>query len=189
MPDPLYLSLWLRDFGADNALGRFEEALRLVPFSRLRPGLSAVRIYAIEFAEPPALEQALNPGAGVEDAIALCREFENPDCAYLVDAYWEQWKYSDGWKLGPGRISLTCFAPGFENEEGDHLRIELGSEASYLPRGGDPESVRAARSNLQSVLRLAKEIRETLPVEKERLWTESDENFAERVEAALDAAP
>jgi hypothetical protein len=188
VPDPLYLSLWLRDFSAKNALERFEQLLRLFPFSRLRPGLSALRIYALEFVEPPALEQALLAEATVDDAIELCREFENPDCAYLIDGYWEQWKFRDGWKLGPMRISLTCFAPEFENEAGDHLRIELGSEEDYLPRGGDPESVRAARSNLTSVLRLAQEIREKLPVERERIWTESEENFAELVEAALDGA-
>lgn len=188
MPDPLYLSLWLRDFSADDALERLEQLLRVFPFSRLRPGFSALRIYALEFAEPPALEQALLAETTLDDVIELCREFQNPDCAYLLDGYWEQWKLSDGWKLGPARISITCFAPEFENEESDHLRIELGSEDDYLPRGGDPESVRAVRSNLTSVLRLAKEIREALPVERERIWTESEDNFAERVEAALDAA-
>jgi hypothetical protein len=38
------------------------------------------------------------------------------------------------------------------------------------------------------VLRLARELHETLPVKQEQLWTEGEENFAERVEEALDAA-
>jgi len=184
--DTLALSLWLRAFRQEDALRHFEELVRVFPFSHLRPGVSAVRIYAFEFSEPPAMEQGFAGETDVESVIGLCREFENSDCAYVVDGWWDLWRYDDGWKLAPSKVSLICFGPEFDNAERDHLRIELGSELNYLPNPGAPENLRALHSNLQSVLRLSREMGESLPVEREKLWTETDENFAERLEEELD---
>jgi hypothetical protein len=50
MPDRLYLSYRLRGFTAQNMLRHFEKALRVFPFSRLRPG-AAIAVYAVEIAE------------------------------------------------------------------------------------------------------------------------------------------
>ena len=42
-----------------------------------------------------------------------------------------------------------------------------------------------AQSNLRGLLRLAHELEGALPVEKRRLWSESGENFAARLEGAV----
>ena len=187
MPDPLLLSLWLRGFQAANALGHFEELLRVFPFSAMRPGIDTLKVYALEFAEPPLLEHAFSGAPDLETVAALCREFDHPDCAYIVEGWWELFEYHNGWRLTPSRVSLTCFEPQFENDSDDHLRIDYGPETHYRPNPRLPDSARAVHSNLTGVLRLAHDLEEALPVVRKSLWSESEEDFTTRLESALDA--
>ncbi len=185
MPDQLSLSLWVKGFDADTMLRHFEELLRVFPFSRLRPGIGAVRVYAIEFVEPPVFERVYAEQADIDTAIAACREFEHDDCAYLVEGWWELFQQNGDWQLVPARVTLACFGPSFENQEGDHLRIDLGMDSHFLPRAEAPASERAIRSNVAGLVRLAHEIESSLPVERRRLWSESGENLAEQLEELL----
>lgn len=185
MPDRLYLSLWIRGFDEGNMLRHFGRMLGAFPFSRLRPGIAALRIYAIEEVEPPLLEQAFAGDADVETVLRIAGEFENPDCAYMVEGWWELWRFQAEWKLAPSPVTLFCFGPQFENDAGDHLRIELGVDSQFLPQPSLPQGARRAQSNLQSVVRLARELESSMPLESRRIWCESGENFADRVGTVL----
>ncbi len=186
MPDRLYLSLWLRGFSEKTMLRHFEELLRTFPFSRLKPGISQLRVYALEFAEPPLFEEAFTAETSPETALELALEFRNSDCAYLVDGSWDLWRFTGSWELAPASVSLLCFGPDFDNEESDHLRIDFGADADFLPQPDVPGSARKLQSNLRGLLRLVKEIEQSLPVERRSLWSESGANFAERLEAAIE---
>ncbi len=188
MPDQLCLSLWVRGFDGQTMLGRFGELLRLFPFSALRPGMAALRIYAIEFAEPALSEQMFAGDVDAETVVELAAEFPEPDCGYLVEGWWDLWRYDGNWQLSPSPVVLTCFGPQFENDLGDHVRLELGPEERFLPLAGVPESARKAHSNLQSIARLAREIDQRLPMERQSLWSESGEDFVERVMELADEA-
>ncbi len=185
MPDELYLSIWVRGFRAEDVLRRFEGLLRVFPFSRLRPGISVLRIYALEYSEPPLVEHAFAGETDLESVMALAKEFENADCAYRAEGWWDLFEFRNGWQLAPARVALTCFGPLFENDEHDHLRIEFASEADFLPPPHAPEGARMVQSNLKSLVRLAHEIEESLPVERRKLWAESGENFAERLDEKM----
>jgi hypothetical protein len=185
MPDLLYLSLWMRDHRAENMLDRFERLLRVFPFSRLRPGISSLRVQALAETEPPLFEQAFAQSPEIDQVIGLAREFSHPDCAFVVEGWWELWQWKDEWRLLPSRVTLVCFGPEFENEVGDHFRIELGAERQFLPDHSLPRADLIARSNLRSVVRLAEEVAKALPVAQRQLWSESGENFAALVDAAL----
>jgi hypothetical protein len=181
----LFRSLWLRDFDSQNMLGYFEKSLCLFPFSRLRPGISVIRIYALEYAEPALLEEAFTEETDVETVMAVCREFESRDCVYSVDGWWELWRYDREWQLTPVRATLSCFGPEFDNDLGDHLRLELGPESDFLPVSGAPEAQRKVQSNLAGIVRLAHDLEETMPVERRSLWSDSGENFADRLDDAF----
>lgn len=185
MPDQLNLSLWLQGFNAESMLEQFEQLLLAFPFSRLRPGVSGVKIYAVEFSEPALAEQAFTEDVTAEAVMTICRDFENPDCAYEVEAWWDLWRYEKDWELTPVPALLTCFSPEFENEVGDHVRLQLGAESDFLPAAGTPLSLRKAQSNLAGLVRLARDLQEALPVERRSLWSESGENFVERLDDAL----
>jgi hypothetical protein len=185
MPDQLNLSLWVRAFDAETMLRHFEELLRLFPFSKLRPGISALRIYAVDYSEPALFEESFAADIDIETVAQLCRDFENPDCAYLVEGYWELWRYDEGWQLTPVRVTLSCFGPEFENDLDDHLRIEVGAELDFLPAPGAPQSARKVQSNLASLVRLARDIEGAMPVDRRQLWSESGESFADHLDEAF----
>jgi hypothetical protein len=190
MPDQLCLSLWLRDFDEATLLGRFRELLRLFPFSGLRPGIVALRIYALEFTEPGLSEVMFAGDVDADTVVDLAEEFPEPDCAYLVEGWWDLWRHDANgtWQLSPSPVVLTCFGPQFENDMGDHIRLELGAEERFLPLAGVPHSARKAHSNLQSIARLAREIEKGLPLGRQSLWSESGEDFAERLMELADEA-
>ncbi len=185
MPDRLYLSLWVRDFRPDQMTARFGQLLGAFPFSRLRPGISLLRVQALGEGEPPVLEHAFAAPPDIQEVLKMAGEFSHPDCALVAEGWWDLWRWEGQWRLLPSRAALACFGPLFDNEVGDHLRVELGPDRQFLPAANLPQAARIARSNLRSVVRLAEDIQRALPVEQRRLWSESGENFAELVEAAL----
>lgn len=166
-------------------LRQLERALLLFPFSAASRGVTTLRIYAIEYAEPPLLETFYDPPPEIGDVIRTAAEFQGVDCAYLAGGYWDLWQHDGGWRLTPAPVILGSYGPQFENEVGDQLRIELGLDSHFLPKSGQPGSASMAESNIRSVLRLAHDLDQALPVRKRRLWTESGEDFAARLRSLL----
>jgi hypothetical protein len=195
MPDRLYLSLWLRGFSPVNMLRHYDQALRIVPFSKLARTESTLRIYALEYSEPPEFEepfpQPLDPAAVIERA----KQFLNPDSCYELDAAWDLWRWDPGgrtddkpenaWRLAPNKLTIACFGPEFERDSDEHLRIDFGVESTFLPVPGAPEGMAMVRANVQSLLRLVHDVEEKLAVERRLLWSESGENFADKLRESL----
>jgi hypothetical protein len=188
MADQIYLSYWLRGFSEGSMLRKFERLLRTFPFSTAATTVRTLRIYAIEFAEPPLFEVAFAGPTSPEEIVETAAQFQNADCAFLVGGAWDLWQRDNGWQLTPTGVVLTCFGPRFENETGDHLRLELGLDSHFLPPPGQASASGKVRSNIRSLLRLSHDLDGALPVEKRLLWTESGENFAEKLRATI-AAP
>jgi hypothetical protein len=187
MPDRLYLSCRLAGFTSANMLRHFEKALRRFPFSRLKPGV-ALTVYAVEASEPAAFERVFPETPEVRDLLAAAADFRADDCAIEVEAAWDLWQWDGEWALAPARVRFTLYGPRFERESEENLRIDFGPEDLFLPRPGLPTHLVMVRSNVCSLLRLVREIDEHLAVERRRLWSESGENFAERLQAALSGA-
>lgn len=184
MADRLYLSYWLRGFTEHNMLRHFETVLRKFPFSRLRPQ-ALLRIYAIEAAEPPALEQQLAVPVDPDQVISLAREYHHADCAYILETAWDLWRFEGEWKLRPAPVALACYGPLFPSELGEQLRIDFGLESQFLPQADRSAPLAPVRHNIRALLHLVGDLDAALPVERRTLWSEGAENFAERLEAAL----
>ncbi len=185
MSDRLYLSCWVRGFSDSNMLRHFGKLLERFPFSKLAKRGPVLRVYAMEFAEPPAVERPFDAGIDVADMISAARDFAQPDSCIELDAAWDLWQYDADWKLRPAPVTLSSFGSAFEHESGDHLRIDFGLDSKFLPSEEIEGSLRTQRSNLQSLLHLVSEIERALPLERKLLWSESGANFAEVVEKAL----
>jgi len=183
MADRLYLSYWLRGFNAASMLRHYERVLQLFPFSKLRRGESQFRIYVLAYSEPPVLDVPVAAPVNAQVVIASAREFQNADACYELESAWDVWNWDQDWKLSPSRVLLTCFGPEFANETGENVRIDFGLDEQFLPGAG--EDLRMVRANIQSLLRLVHDLDERLRAERRQLWSESGENFAERLEATL----
>ncbi len=189
MADQLYLSLWLNGFNQVNMLRHYEKLLTLFPVSVLTQGPSTLRILAVSYSEPALLERAFAPPLDVSEVLAAARDFQNADVCYRLETWWDIWQYGHDWKLAPAAVTLCCFGPEFEQDLGDDLRVELGIDAQFLPRPNGGESYVMMQSNIKSLLKLVHDAEEKLGVSRRQLWTESGENFAERLKSELPDAP
>ena len=182
MADQLYLSYWLRNYSEQTMLRHFEKLLRLFPFSRLATQPSTLRVLAVDYAEPQVLEIPYAPPGPIEDVLAVARDFQNADACYQLETWWDLWQLEADWELRPARVQLACFGPEFASENGEHLTIEFGLDAHFLPQPALPNSLRMIQSNIKSLLKLVHDLDDALPVETRKLWSESGENFAEKLQ-------
>ena len=132
------------------------------------------------------LEREFPPEIPVSEIINAAREFMEADSACEVDTYWDLWSYENGdWKLAPAAATLICYGADFEHDEDDHVRIEFGPDARFLPIPGVEGSLRMGQSNLRSLLHLVGELESGLDLEKRQVWSESGANFADVLRQAL----
>ncbi len=179
MSDRLYLSCWVRGFDESSMLRDFEKMLALFPFSKLARRGPVLRVYAIDHSEPPLREREFPLDADPNSVVEEAREFVHADCAVEIDAYWDLWQFDGERKLSPASVTLLCLGPEFENDNDDHLRIEFGVDARFLPIAGVEGSLRMGQSNLRSLLHLVSDIEKNMPLERRKIWSESGVNFAD----------
>ena len=184
MADRLYLSYWIRGFTEHNMLRHYEQMLRGFPFSRLEPR-GELRIYAVEMAEPPLVSREFSGGLDIDALIEAAGEFRNPDCAYLLETAWDIWLFDEEWKLRPAPVTLSCFGPLFPSDLGEQVLIEFGHDSQFLPAPEYGGNAAPIRHNIRGLLHLVSDLDKSLAVAKRQLWSESGENFAERLQTAL----
>jgi hypothetical protein len=185
MADQLYLSFWLRNHSALTMLRHYEKLLNLFPFSRLARHPSTFKVIAVSYQEAPVLEVPFPPPVPVGAVLAAAKDFQNSDTCYRLETWWDLWQFETQWELAPSRVALCCFAPDFERDNGEHLAIEFGIDAHFLPQPDLPNSLRMIQSNIRSLLKLVHDLDDALPVETRRLWSESGDNFSDKLHQAL----
>lgn len=186
--DALYLSYRLRGFTAANMLRHYEKLLRSFPFSQLSRSASTLRVHAIAATEPPVYESGYDNPPDLDKIVAATREFSREDTGVLLDTQWDLWQFDKDWKLTPTAVTLGCFAPAFESESEDHIRIDFGIDTHFLPQPDLPNHLFMTRSNVRSLLHLVHELDRLFVAERRSLWTESGDNFAERLQSALESS-
>jgi hypothetical protein len=213
MADQLFLSYWLRNYSDSTMLRNYEKLLRLFPFSLLAQQATTFKIMAVDPSEPVVAEIPYSPPVPIDAVLAVAKDFQNADASYRLETWWDLWQFDTDWKLAPARVALCCFGPEFNqspsglerapdaqpasviafpnpNEDaalGCALEIEFGIDANFLPQPDLPDSPRMIESNIKSLLKLVHDLDDALPVETRRLWSESGENFAEKLHQALTA--
>ena len=189
MSDQLYLSCWLRGFTEHNMLRHFEKLLRAFPHSRLGRNPAVLKITPVDFTVPPLIERPFDQPFDIAEVVTAAKEFQNPDSCYQIDTAWDLWTYDNAdWAVAPVRASLFAFGPQFEKDLGENLRVDFGVDAHFLPAPDLTGSAKMTESNIRSLLRLVHDIDELPGMERRQLWTESGENFAERLQQVLSEA-
>lgn len=176
----------MRGFNDTNRLHHLGRLLEVFPASKLSKRGPVLRLYAIEFTEPPVLERPFEPGGDTSEILTAARSCLQPDCCLEIDTAWDLWQYDGEWKLQPAAVKILCFGSAFEaNDTGDHLRIEFGLDANFLPMPAVEGALRMQQSNLRSLLHLVAGIEKALPLERRQVWSESGANFADMLKQAV----
>jgi len=186
--DQLYLSYKLQSPTGQQILRGYEKLLRTFPTSKLSKAPSTLRMIAVQMGEPPLYEESFDAPADIESVLAGLREFAAADVAYFFETAWDLWQFEakEDWKLMPTRVVLAGFGPAFESGREDDLRIEFGIDTHFLPQPDLPNHVYMAQSNIRSLLHLVHELDAAFATAVRTLWTETGENFAQRLQEALE---
>jgi hypothetical protein len=187
MADQLYLSYILQKYSEETMLRHYEKLLGLFPFSRLAKNPSTFKVIPVNSTEPAVLEVPMVAPVSIDQVLTAAKDFENADSCYRLETWWDLWQFDKDWTLTPSRAALVFFGPEFEREEDAHLEIEFGIDAHFLPQPDIPGSLVTIQSNIKSLLKLVHDLDDALPVETRRLWSESGENFSEKLQQKLAA--
>jgi hypothetical protein len=186
MSDRLYLSCWVQGFGSNqNMLRHYGKLLDNFPFSKLSQRPQTVRVHAVSHSEPPVVERPFEPSATPAEMLDAARDFAGSDCSVDIESCWDLWQFDGDWKLTPVPVTISCIGPDFEQESDDHLRIDFGLDAKFLPMPGVQGALRMQQSNIRSLLYLVTQIEQALPLSRRQLWSESGANFAEILAKAV----
>ena len=192
MPDPLYLSLWFSTFETDDMLPGALAVMRQFPFSAQQPGITYLALHPVSWNEPTILEQRFRPGVPVEEAVLAASDLLHEDYAYLFEAFWDLWIVgkNDDWTLQPSQVKFlvhgTEFDDGVYQQEGN-IQVDLGLDSPFLQEDV-PLTIEAAarvRANVQKLVEFTSKVEKNSGASARLLWSESDQNFAQKLIARL----
>jgi hypothetical protein len=193
MADTLNLSLWFPGFDTEVMLPRLLEVLRLFPFSERRAGIQYASVQPVDWSEPTLFEESFSPGADAEAVAGFLREFAQPDIALRLEAYWDLWVLdaaSRQWLLQPEKVTFT--AHGLEFDEGSyaesgHILIDFGLDFPFLHEGLElnPDDALRVKANVATLIEFTHRVERECRTTGRVLWSESEENLAQKLIARL----
>ena len=193
MPDPLFLSLWFSDFAGPAMLPHTLAVLQLFPFSELRPGITYASVQPVSWNEASILERRFTPGIEPEEAMTIVADLIHDDYAYVFDAYWDLWMPGDTaneWRLLPSPVKFIVqgeeFDEGAQQQTG-HIEIDFGLDAPFLQENVEltEETKDKVRANVAKLVEFTMKAEKNTRASGRLLWSESEENLAQKLIARL----
>ena len=193
MADALFLSLWYPSFELDEMLPRALAVMRQFPFSTLQPGITYVAMHPVSWNEPTILEQRFRPGVAPEEAVLPAADLLHEDYAYLFEASWDLWIFAEDrqqWTLQPSRVKFLLhgvdFDEGTHQQEG-HIEVDFGVDSPFLQDEVQltDEAETRVRANVQKLVDFTNKAEKSSGASGRLLWSESEENLAQKLIARL----
>ncbi len=193
MADPLYLSVWFPHFRESDILPRLLSVVRQFMFSALRPGVTTVAVHPISWNEPTILERRFRPGLDPEQAVAMVADMLHDDHAYLFEGYWDLWvqaEDSDEWMVEPRQVKFIAHGLQFEEgtyQENGHVQVDFGMDAPFVFEDValTAASEQRVRGNVQKLINFTNAVEKNCGITGRVLWSESEENLAQKLVARL----
>ncbi len=193
MPDPLYLSLWFADFEGPAMLPHLLAVLRQFPFSAQRPGVTYVAVQPVSWNEPSMLERRFSPGIEPEEALVVVADLIHDDYAYVFDAYWDLWMPDSGgkeWMTVPSRVKFIVHGEEFDDraqEQSGHIEIDFGLDSPFLQENVEltDETQNKVRDNVAKLVEFTMKAEKNTRASGRLLWSESEENLAQKLISRL----
>ena len=192
MADPLYLSVWFPDFDESSMMPRTLAVLKEFPHSQGRPGISAIAVHPVSWAEATILERQFNPGITPVEAVEVVSDLLHKDYAYVFEAHWDLWVIdaSGAWSKQPQLVRFIAHGTEFEEgtyEQEGHVQVEFGLDTDFLFEDVHftPESGEHIRENVAMLIAFTLAVEKNSGIRGRVLWSESEENLAQKLVARL----
>jgi hypothetical protein len=192
MADPLYLSLWFPSFECDEMLPHALAVMRQFPFSAQRPGITYLALHPVNWNEPTILERRFQPGVTPEAAVLIAADLLHEDYAYLFEASWDLWSPAENGQWALQRAPVKFLVHGLEFEDGvyeqeGHIEVDLGLDSPFLQEDVKltEEAESRVRTNVQKLVEFTSKIEKNSGASARLLWSESEQNFAQKLIARL----
>lgn len=189
MPDNLYLNLWFSDSELVETFAHAAAVMQQLPFSAQLPGVSGVAVHPISWGEATILEENFRPGISPEEAVTIAAGLLHEDYAYVFEAHWDLWSPltpQGEWTLRPSPVRFIVRGEEFEDAEADvqgQLQVDFGLDAPFLYEelqlSADLES--KMRSNVQKLVDFTALVEKNSGAKTRLLWSESEENLAQKL--------
>lgn len=193
MPDNLYLNLWFSDSELVETFAHAAAVMQQLPFSVQLPGITGVAVHPISWGEATILEENFRPGISPEEAVTIAAGLSHEDYAYVFEAHWELWSPlipQGEWTLRPSPVKFIVRGDEFEDAESDihgQLQIDFGLDTPFLYEelqlSDELES--KVRSNVQKLVDFTALVEKNSGAKTRLLWSESEENLAQKLVARL----
>lgn len=191
MADSLYLSLWFSDFETNEMLPNLLRVIQQFAFSKSVPGITSVVLHPISWEQPTILERRFRPGIAPEDAIMVAADLLHEDYAYVFEANWDLWTPLDGeWALRPVPVKFIVRGEEFEEGEAEaegQIEADFGLDTPFLHEEleltGELEA--RVRTNVQALVDFIGRVEKNVGAQTRLLWSESDENLAQKLISRL----
>lgn len=193
MPDPLYLSLWFPDFSGPEILPHTLTVMQQFPFSKQRPGVGYLALHPVSWNEPTTLERRFPSGIEPAQAALLAAELVHDDYAYVFEAYWDLWtpdNATSNWLLQPSPVKFIAQGEEFDDgaaRQTGHIEIDFGLDSYFLqPETSLNEQTQAKiRENVAKLVGFSTAVEKNSGANSRLLWSESEENLAQKLIAKL----
>jgi hypothetical protein len=193
MPDTLYLNLWFSDSELVEIFAHAAAVMKQFPFSAQLPGVSSVAVQPISWSEATILEEHFRPGISPEEAVTIAAGLLHEDYAYVFEADWDLWSPlvpQGEWTLRPSVVKFIVRGDEFEEAESDtqgQLQVDFGLDAPFLYEELQlsQELESRVRSNVQKLVDFTTNLEKNSGAKTRLLWSESEENLAQKLVSRL----
>ncbi len=195
MADSLYLSIWFPSFREGEMMARSLTVLRQFPFSAVREGITYLSVHPVAWSEPTVLERRFTPGISPEEAVEVAGEFAHDDFAFVFEAFWDLWvpnedEHGDSWVQRP--VAVRFLVHGVEFDEGiyaedGHVEVDFGLDTYFAYEGLKISSAVEThlRANIAKLVAFSAAVEKNCVLSGRVLWSESEENLAQKLIAKL----
>jgi len=191
--DPLYLSLWFPSFCGPEMLPHILAVLKQFPFSPQRPGIAYLALHPVSWSEATLLEQRYVPGISPEQAIVIAADHVHDDFAYIFEAYWDLWTPDESgqtWTQVPTLVKFIAQGEEFDeraSEQTGHMEVDFGLDAPFLHEELmlTEENKTKVQANVQKLVEFTTRAERNTRTSGRVLWSESENNLAQKLIARL----
>lgn len=193
MADSLYLSLWFPNLELDELLPRALAVMQQFPVSAERPGVHYISLHPVSWNEATVLERRFDPGIPPEQAILIASDLLHEDYGYVFEASWDLWVPSNDnlqWTRQPSVVKFIAHGPEFDEqsyEREGHVEVDFGLDSPFLQEGVKLTDLAEdkIRSNVHKLIDFTIKVEKNSGASARLLWSESEENLAQKLISRL----